>query len=285
MITEEEILNTLDRSKDEIYNTFIWLGDVYSYLIDSRLNILSDNIKNWAIVAERLGYNPRAGAVEVQISYYGNCINNIDEYSGKKLNYYSFSPIDRESFLSASSENESLNKNAKSIKVRGIEVPISRKKEDYINARIPLMELEKNELNWEEVMRLLIINYSELFRATDKEIYKSIPNFLKKILVIDEWYHKDFELLMEPEIHESQLMQAYKSSNLEIEYDSFKELIKMQKIKNDKWNNLQWEDNRPSSYETWQLIAKVISTGDSSKYNPKLNPNSHWRNWEESGTF
>jgi hypothetical protein len=50
-------------------------------------------------------------------------------------------------------------------------------------------------------------------------------------------------------------------------------------------NQEMWNDNRPSSYETWQQIAKVIVTGDISCYSPTLKPNTHWSNWEDSGSL
>ena len=40
-----------------------------------------------------------------------------------------------------------------------------------------------------------------------------------------------------------------------------------------------WENNRPSDYETWHLIAKVIVTNDPKLYKPALGPNTHWAKW------
>ncbi|MBK8392244.1 MAG: hypothetical protein IPL23_24595 [Saprospiraceae bacterium] len=46
-----------------------------------------------------------------------------------------------------------------------------------------------------------------------------------------------------------------------------------------------WENNRPSDYETWHLIAKVIVTNDPKSYKPTLEPNTHWANWLGSGSM
>jgi hypothetical protein len=42
---------------------------------------------------------------------------------------------------------------------------------------------------------------------------------------------------------------------------------------------------KPSENETFQMLAKVLETGNSAFYQPTLEPNNHWRNWPEGGTF
>lgn len=39
----------------------------------------------------------------------------------------------------------------------------------------------------------------------------------------------------------------------------------------------------PSKQETFQMIAKVLETGDTTFYKPTKKPNTHWSNWPESG--
>ncbi|MBK8628377.1 MAG: hypothetical protein IPN86_23345 [Saprospiraceae bacterium] len=80
-MTEEEILNTLDNSNDGYYCSFVELGHVYSYLIDTRLNVFRGDRDRWAIGVERLGYNPRAGAIILDINYFGNCLTNLEFYN------------------------------------------------------------------------------------------------------------------------------------------------------------------------------------------------------------
>ena len=62
-MTEQQILSKLDDYKLGDYCQFIDLGHVYSYLIDTRLNIFRSDNDKWAIAAERLGYNPRADGI------------------------------------------------------------------------------------------------------------------------------------------------------------------------------------------------------------------------------
>jgi hypothetical protein len=44
-------------------------------------------------------------------------------------------------------------------------------------------------------------------------------------------------------------------------------------------------DELPSGNECFQMVAEAIVTGDPSKYQPTLAPNTHWRNWPDGGTL
>lgn len=44
-------------------------------------------------------------------------------------------------------------------------------------------------------------------------------------------------------------------------------------------------DELPSATETFQLLAEVLVTGDPSRYQPSVSPNTHWSNWPEGGTL
>jgi hypothetical protein len=290
MITEEQILANLDDYKLGWYCQFIDLGHVYSYLIDCRLNIFKGKEDTWAIVSERLGYNPRGGGIILDICYFGNCLYNLENYNGQDTNYYTVSPIDWNSFIETI-DGEVLKPEATFWNVRGKQIGLSHNKQDYSNTGIALKEYEPGEISLEEVGRLLITKHRDLFRATDEELYKSIPEDLKKILVIDEWYHRDFNEIVLPTMSDEQLRMTYEfNKNLvngehPLDYESFAAMFRQQEQSNSEHNQNQRQDNRPGSYETWQLIAKVIATGDTSFYKPTLEPNTHWKNWPDSGSM
>lgn len=44
-------------------------------------------------------------------------------------------------------------------------------------------------------------------------------------------------------------------------------------------------NQKPSETESFQQLAKVLSTGDPSFYQPTVSGNTHWSNWPESGTL
>ena len=288
-MTEEEILNTLDNSNDGYYCSFIELGHVYSYLIDTRLNVFRDDKDHWAVAIERLGYNPRAGAIVLDINYYGNCLTNLEFYNERPTSYYSIYPIDFDTF-NETIESESLKSDAKFWLVRKQQVSLSHNKQDYLNAGIELKEYEPNEISAEEVGRLVVSQNRDLFRATENELYKSIPTDLKKILVLDDWHHKDFQLQISSKMTDEHLRQTFElNKNLTglggMTFESFAQSFRQQEILNDDWNREIWENNRPGSYETWQLIAKVIVTNYTKQYKQNIETNTHWTNWPDAGSM
>lgn len=284
-MTAEQILTSLDNYKWGYYCHFIDLGHAYSYLIECRLNIFK-NADDWAIVAERLGYNPRAGRIGLDIYYFGNCLTNLERYNGQDTNYYMVYPIDDDPFFDTLN-GESLMADAQYWRVRGTEVELSHRIEDYAAAGIDLSAYEPGEIRIEEAGRLLIIQHPGMFRATDPELYKSLPGNLKKILVLDEWYHRDFNEIPQPTLSDEQLRSvfAFNKNSDQMTFEGFAQLYREQEQRTQTYNQDQWQDNRPSGYETWQLIAKVIATGDPAAYRPTLLPNTHWKFWPDSGSL
>ena len=290
MISEEQILAKLDDYKLGYYCQFIELGHVYSYLIDSRLNIFRDDNDKWAIAAERLGYNPRGGGITLDIYYFGNCLTNLQNYNGQDINYNTVFPIDWSNFIDTV-DGEVLRAGAKFWNIRGNQIELSHDKQEYLNAGIKIKEYQPGEISLEDVGRLLITKHQDLLRATDEELYKSIPKALQKILVIDSWYHRDFNEIIQPTMSDEQLQTIYEfnkdlvGGEYPLDFESFVAMIKQQEQSNSNYNQKQYQDNRPSSYETWRLIAKVIAKGDASLYQPTLEPNTHWKYWPDSGSM
>jgi hypothetical protein len=113
---------------------------------------------------------------------------------------------------------------------------------------------------------------------------------LKKVLVLDEWDHKDFQLQISPTMTDEHLRQTFEfNKNLTglggMTFERFAQSFRQQEILSNDCNKEIWENNRPSFYETWQLIAKVIVTNDQKQYKPTLEPNTHWTNWPDSGSM
>ena len=49
------------------------------------------------------------------------------------------------------------------------------------------------------------------------------------------------------------------------------------------WHHPDVLVDRPSHEETFQLVAKVLDSGNPHDYRPTQAPNTHWSNWPESG--
>ena len=288
MISEQQVLDALDHSNDGYYCNFLPLNHPYTYLIDARLNLFRSD-EDWAIAAEILGYNPRGGRIELNIYYHGNCLINLERYNNRDVNDYAVYPVDEESFQEAAPD-ELLNPMAQSLLVRGIQLSLSHDKSEYERAGIELVEFEPDRISMDEVGRLLITQNEEVFRANDAELYKSIPQHLKKIMVLDEWHHKDFTVRPQKVMSADDIITTFKSNQQigslhGMSLADFTATIRAQEERTGQFKREQWETPRPSSYETWQQIAKVLITGDTSYYRPMLESNTHWSNWPESGSL
>ncbi|MBS1503000.1 MAG: hypothetical protein JST32_13115, partial [Bacteroidetes bacterium] len=254
-------------------------------LVDCRLNIFRGHSDQWAIVFERLGFDPRAGAVQLEISYHGNCLINLEIYNNEFSNYYVFNSLD-EGSLERTTDGFNLNSNADYWMVRGVEIPLSTNREVYERAGIELDD--PDQITIEEAARLVVINYRNVFRATDTELYKSIPVDVQKTLVLDDWYHKDYAQVDNEHFSSDRLRNIYEFNQFHlngIDYDTFISLITQKEIQDSAFNSQQYNETRPSTYETWQQIAKVISTGDILRYKPTLPANTHWKYWPDSGSL
>jgi hypothetical protein len=292
-MTAPSSLTALDNYKWGYYCQFIDLGHPYSYLIDCRLNIFAGDDK-WAIVAEKLGYNPRAGRIILQVSYFGNCLRNLERYNNQDTNYYIVYPIDDDQFFDTT-DGEWLTTGAHSWRVRGQEVELGRQKEDYAAVRIEPKTYRPDDISVEEAARWLVPQHRDLFRATDVELYKSLPAGLPKILTLDEWYHRDYnDIPMEPMSDERlrsvyefnrRLTQNQHQDQPYMDFDTFSNLYRAQQQRNGDFNQDQYDTNRPSAYETWRLLAEVIATGNPAAYQPTMAPNTHWTFWPDSGSM
>jgi hypothetical protein len=277
MLTTDQILSTLDNcDKNEAFN-FITLEHPYIYLVDSRINVFRNHADQWAIVAEVLGCNTRGYTISLQIRYFGNCLTNLPVENGRVYNFYDVYPIENLD-ETIDEVSQSLHPDANFWIVKGEQVPLSHDKQEYIDSGIELKEYEPDEISGEEVARLVVQKHRDLFRATDDELYHVIPNDLEKVLVINEWYHKEFHQSKSP-FEKQEMLDRFDLSD-----PSIRNMIQQELEKTKKWNTEQW-NSRPGSYETWQQIAKVIVTGDPSHYKPTCEPNSHWKNWPEGGAM
>lgn len=290
MTTEQAILRTLDHANDGYYCHFIPLNHPYSYLIDTRLNLFRCE-KEWAVVAEILGYNPRGGYIELQLFCYGNCLINLEQYNQRNTNSYAVYPIDMQSY-EAALRDELLAPEAQELVVRGVSVALSHDKQEYERAGIELVELETGSVSMEKVGRLLVEKHRALFRATDAELRKSIPAHLEKILVLDEWHHKDFTVAAPPPetMSDEAIARSYATNQqagalANMPLDDLQAAVRAQEERSMRYAMQEWESSRPSSYETWQQLAKVLATGEPRHYQPSLPANTHWSNWPDSGSL
>ncbi len=225
-MNEIEILSELDDSNPS--KCFIDLEHIYYYTMGNRINLFADDSR-WVIAFEKTFFNPRDNYVGVEVNYFGNCMIDLDINNGAEFNTKWF-PIVLPEDIDAV-----VNDQAKNIKVRD---QLVRFKDTLIN-----VATKHDELDFPLFIRLLDEQVPEIFRATNEELYASIPSDLDKIFAIDHWHYKPYFF-----------------------YDS------------------PVSGSKPSSYETFQLIAKILVEQDSTLWNPILEPNNNWRNYPLAGT-
>jgi len=68
-------------------------------------------------------------------------------------------------------------------------------------------------------------------------------------------------------------------------YDCFRQNLPMI-MQLDEWNHPDIAGGeKPSENETFQMIAALLESGDSSHYKPTAVPNNHWSNWPMGGSL
>jgi hypothetical protein len=244
---QKTILDDLDSAdKEDPYKFWFILDHGYFYTAGNRITLFADE-KNWAIVFEKSGYANRGTRIEIEITYFGNCLKNLDKAGSDNqftCNTKYISLMEGSVIDNLSDGFELISKKVENIQIHGQILRVEHDLQKYLNKGIVIRDFEnpKKLIDIVSLVRYLDEEYPESFRANDSEIRKCIPQNIPKILTINKWHQKDY---------------GY--------YDN--------KILGTK----------PSRYETFQQIAKVLDTKDTSYWKPTLKPNNHWKNWPKAG--
>jgi hypothetical protein len=182
----EDILSQLDEYAGEC--DFPMLDNGYVYPVTSRLNAYRDDHR-WAIIIEDFGFNYRAGGhdgIQNCLYCYGNCLKRKPGSAN-------------EDFLSVTEDGPEgptfdeeyqmyLNEQA-SIVIRDKMIPLKLDEQTFEAAGITL--IEPPQITVTDLLRSLVLNYRELFLATEAELRERVPQDLPLLLRLDEWYHPD----------------------------------------------------------------------------------------------
>jgi hypothetical protein len=238
--TEQDILNDLDDAND--YNKFFMdIEHGYLHTAGNRITLFADKTR-WAIVLEQTGYHNPSFSCLVEIFYFGNCLINLPimENYNDHYNYLTYTLIDKQEIDLLKDKFLLLNTNIRDIKVRDTLLSIEQNADIYEKNNIRLKNYPLIDVP--NLIRYLDEHNPELFRATDDELKTCLPKDLPKLMVIDEWHYRFYDIYSIPK-----------------------------------------QGNKPSSYETFRLIAKILVTKDTSLWKPTLQPNNNWRNYPDAG--
>ena len=223
----QEILRQLDVEAESY--VFPMLDNGYYYHGDQKMTIFRDD-KRWAILLEVLAFNNHESGLEgitTIANVFGNCL--IGWNDNDNFNYFA-SDNGVETFLANDIiYSPYLNPEAKSILVRGQEIPITFDRHHYKLKGIDF-EHEDKIRPW-EFLRGLIPKYSNLFWVTKEEISTKIPRDLPIFMTLDNWHHADLVVGEKPSETETfqQLAETIITGN--------KKLYNTTEINNTHWTN------------------------------------------------
>ena len=241
--TQQDILFYLDQFDQETYHFFIDLEHPYFHTAGSRLTLYADETR-WAIVFEKSGYSNAGVRGEIDLTYFGNCLVNLQSegsQEGFTSNSKSVILIDGDEIHRIENDsNELVAPAVTHVKVRDVLLKIEHDKQVYKERDINDVGFDENEplVDIPSLIRYLDEEHTDLFRATKEELVLCLPKGLPCIMQIDQWHHA-----------------AY----------------------------YQGDGEKPSEQETYQLIAEVLVSKDITKWKPVLSPNNDWRNWRNAG--
>ena len=251
--TESDILHELDlgfkgipsdyfpagRNVDIKYNFFLDLEHGYCVTAGSRIHVYADSIR-WAIVFEKSGYQNRGGDAEIELDYFGNCVNYpVDKYplrnyitNAGRVDLITGEEYDR---IKDTAGFELISAKAAYVNIRGIKVPIEHDVAKYRRLGIKLDSTDNPNhlIGYADIVRYLNETNPGLISAKENEIRTNIPHDLPKLMAIDKFHFES----------------VYTNKKL------------------------------PSEQETYRLLAKILLKRDTSLWKPTLKANNHWSNW------
>jgi hypothetical protein len=182
--TTTEILDQFDACIREC--TFPMLDNGCVYPVDVRLEAYRDETR-WAVVIEVVGFHYRAGGfdgISNCLHLFGNCLKRRPGTANEDFLYPTSdgSQFDHEF-------GATVRPDAKSIRIRDMDVPLRLSQSAFEAAGIDL--LEPPTVYIYELLRLLSRTHRRLFLATEEELRDRVPPDLPMILRLDEWHHPD----------------------------------------------------------------------------------------------
>lgn len=257
---EQDILNELDiafknsykvhkiDNKTYLYKFFIDLEHGYFNTANSKIHLYADEL-NWAIVFETNGYQNRGCNAQIQLIYIGNCIKyEKTEYPERTnlSNFFIIGLISEEEFKRVE------NKTGTDMEQFELISPDA----DSILVRNEKVSIEKDKTKYAEKS----ITFRDYKNPNNLIAYKDLVRYLSET--------------------EKKLMSATED---EIKEHIPSDIPKLMTIESFHYKSMYEPENLPSTYETFQQIAKVLTTKDTNQWSPTLKANNHWSNWKSGG--
>jgi len=204
------------------------------------------NDTSWAMIFEYLMYNGGEKEYEIFLDYFGNCLKGMDTFfeNGRKLNSNSkrITLINEKDFGKIITTNGFfIKKNADSIKLGSNIFKIEHNVNKYLEKGIEPYRMEgvNQSIDCISLLRYLYLTFPDKLFAPELAKKRFLSVDLPKLMELNDWYHQEY-------------------------FNNYGE---------------DYIGVPPSTYETFQMLAEVLVTKDTTKYKPTLKPNTHWSNW------
>lgn len=197
----------------------------------------------WAIVFEKSGYGNRSGRAEIELNYFGNCLINLNREG-----------LDNQ-FL-CNSKYITLISGEEFERIEG-DFELVSKQATKVKVRDIGLTIDHNHQNYT----------SQGIEIQDFDNPDNLIDYQSLVRYLDE---------NNPEI--------FRATDEELRTSIPNDLPLLMKI--DKWHHKSYSEfggDKPSTYETFNLIADVLISQNAENWKPTLKANNDWRNWPEAG--
>lgn len=235
----------IGKENDIKYNFFPDLEHGYFATANSKIHLYT-NSEKWAIVFEKAGYQNRGTSAGIELNYFGNCINYIIE------KYPEQSYITNTQIITIIQSSEF--KKIENKQGQGIE------KFELIDENTQKIKVRNRNVTFDNNSK----NYERLgIQIRDYQNPKRLIAFEAFVRYLSE---------TQPEI--------ISATEEEIRQQIPKNIPKLMTIDKFHFISRYNETVLPSNQELYKLLAKILTTKDTSQWKPTLKPNNHWSNWE-----
>lgn len=259
IFNETEILEQLDfafngepskyypngQPEDIKYNFFLDLEHGYCETAGNRIHLYADSTR-WIVVFEKSGYQNRGTSAEIELNYIGNCID-YPIYKYPERNYITNS---NNIILIDPTEFERIeNKDGEEMETF-----------ELIGQNIKEIKIRDNAVQFDNNHK----NYEKL--GIDIRDYDNPKNLIGFGDFIRYLHETNPELIS--------------ATEEEIRKHIPKDIPKLMTIDEFHFVSAYDKTNPPSQQETYQMIAKILTTKKVTNWKPTQKPNNSWQNWE-----
>lgn len=243
LFTKEEILNNLDSLHP--YKSLPTFDLESQAFVVARAHLYADH-ERWAIVLEEIKPGPGG---DITLYSFGNCLINqqkggLHEQYLSNISFYRLISEPEFKRVVTGKYHSLISKNVRNVQFRDTLISMVHDINIYKKKRIPVIDYlnPRKHIDYIAMLRLFEQEHPQLLSASEVELKGLLPPDLPKIMKIDRWHFKDFYM-----------------------FPTLKEDV------------YEVHGNKPSGYETFQLMADILISKEQNKWKPSLFANNHWR--------